>query len=306
MSFYYLATPYSRYIDGPEEAFREASRQCAVLVRAGVPVFSPIAMTHPVAEFGGIDPLDCETWLAVDRPMMDAAKGLIVCTMHGWQDSYGVSEEIRIFQGAGKPIVFMTPGVVPVELLLRRKVLGLVGYATAGKDAAAAALVQDGWLRVAFADAVREALLELDPLVMSGHKLSELLYRCDFQEAKRHGEVRRLLQRLGTEAGRNIHGQDCWVKIAERKMEETTADVVLTDVRFADEAAFVRKHGGTLVYIERPGVGPINGHVSDAGIGALKVQCDVAIHNDGSVEQLHERIREVVCDRHHPRQALAD
>jgi hypothetical protein len=292
--FWYLATPYSKFAAGTEAAFIEASKQAAILTAARVPVFSPIAHTHPVAIHGNLDPLDHTIWLEADRTFMEAAKGIIVCQMNGWAESYGVKFEIEAFERMQKPCLYMTPGVVPCELLLKRQVVGLVGYATAGKDAAAAALVQDGWLRVAFADAVREALLELDPLVMSGHKLSELLYRCDFQEAKRHGEVRRLLQRLGTEAGRNIHGQDCWVKIAERKIEATTANVVLTDVRFSDEAAFVRSLGGKLVYIERPGVGPVNGHVSDAGISALKTQCDVAIHNEGTVEELYAKIREVV------------
>jgi hypothetical protein len=225
---------------------------------------------------------------------MEAAKGIIVCQMEGWAESYGVQFEIEAFQKMCKPVLYMTPGVVPVELLLKRQVVGLIGYATAGKDEAARALIADGWLRVAFADAVREALLELDPLVMSGHKLSELLYRCDFQEAKRHAEVRRLLQRLGTEAGRNIHGNDCWVQIALRKIEATTANVVLTDVRFPNEAALVRSLGGKLVYIERLGVGPVNGHISDSGIGALKAECDIAIHNDGTVEALHAKIRQTI------------
>jgi hypothetical protein len=294
MSFYYLASPYSKFKPSPEAAFEEVCRQCAMLIKSGVPVFSPISHTHPLSKFGDIDPLDCDTWLAVDRPMMDAAKGLIVCMMEGWQDSYGVEEEIKSFKDAGKPILYMTPGVVPVELRLRRKMVGLCGYATAGKDAAAQALVACQWQRIAFADAVREALLELDPLVMPGHKLSELLYRCDFQEAKRHAEVRRLLQRLGTEAGRNIHGNDCWVKIAERKMEATTASVVFTDVRFASEVEFIRQQRGRLIWIERPGVGPVNAHVSDAGLSALKAQADACILNDGTLEELHAKLIDAV------------
>lgn len=290
MSYWYLASPYSKFQPSPQAAFEEIAHQCALLIKAGVPVFSPIAHTHPISQYGDIDPLDCDTWLAVDRPLMDAAKGLIVCCMDGWQVSYGVEEEIRIFSQAGKPILYMRPGVVPVELLSRRKVVALCGYATSGKDSAAQALIACGWQREAFADSVRESLLALDPLVMPGHKLSELLYRCDWDEAKRYAEVRRLLQRCGTEAGRNIHGHDCWVKIAERKIETTTKDIVFTDCRFPNEVEFVRSLRGRLIWIERPGVGPVNGHVSDSGLAALKAQADAVIVNDGGIEELHSKL----------------
>lgn len=58
MSFYYLATPYSRYAAGIEAAFQAASEQAAILVRHGIPVFCPIAHTHPIAIHGDIDPFD--------------------------------------------------------------------------------------------------------------------------------------------------------------------------------------------------------------------------------------------------------
>jgi hypothetical protein len=294
VSFYYLATPYSKYINGPERAFKEAAAQAAVLVRAGIPVFSPIAMTHPIAIEGDLDPLDHEIWLEADRTFMEAAKALIVCEMEGWAESYGVEEEIKAFRRMGKPVIYMTPGTVPLELRWRRKVVGLCGYATAGKDAAAQALVACGWERVAFADGVREALVALNPLFETNErrlwKAAEFLGQYKYEYAKTHAGLRHLLQRLGTEAGRNIHGNDCWIKLAERKIEATTKDVVITDCRFANEVEFVRSLKGRLIWIERPGVGPVNGHVSDAGLSALKEQADACIVNDGSLEELHAKL----------------
>jgi len=111
--FWYLASPYSKYAAGIEEAFRAICREAALLVAAGVPVFSPIAHTHPIAVHGEIDPLAHAIWLPADRPMMNAACGLIVCQMPGWEESYGIGVEVEHFQHAGKPIVFMRPGVVP-------------------------------------------------------------------------------------------------------------------------------------------------------------------------------------------------
>lgn len=116
MSFYYLATPYSKYSAGIEAAFAAASEQAAILTRAGVPVFSPIAHTHPIAIYGNLDPYDHVLWLEADRTFMEAAKALIICEMHGWQESYGIEQERKYFAGAGKPIIHMTPGIVPREL----------------------------------------------------------------------------------------------------------------------------------------------------------------------------------------------
>jgi hypothetical protein len=106
-AFYYLASPYSRFPDGPEAAFREVCRAAACLIRAGVRLYSPIAHTHPIATHGGIDPLDHSIWLPVDKPFMDAAAGLIVCKMPSWTASVGMAHEIEAFTEAGKPIVYM-------------------------------------------------------------------------------------------------------------------------------------------------------------------------------------------------------
>ncbi|NIA67764.1 DUF1937 family protein [Pelagibius litoralis] len=105
--YHYLATPYSKYPHGLEAAFQEASKAAALLVRAGVKVFSPIAHTHPVAVHGLIDPLDHDVWLPADKPLMDSATGLIVVKMETWEDSYGISVEIQEFKAAGKPISYM-------------------------------------------------------------------------------------------------------------------------------------------------------------------------------------------------------
>lgn len=113
MGFWYLATPYSKYPAGIEWAFIDACKETALLLRAGVPIFSPIAHTHPIAVHGNINPLDHEVWLPADRPMMDAACGLIVCKMETWEKSYGIGVEIETFKAAGKPVIYMTPGVVP-------------------------------------------------------------------------------------------------------------------------------------------------------------------------------------------------
>jgi hypothetical protein len=109
MKLWYLATPYTKHPDGIEAAWEEACRITAKLILANVPVYSPIAHTHPVAIHGGIDPLDHEIWLTADEPMMQAATGLMVAMMTGWEGSYGIGVEIEAFTRAGKPVVYLDP-----------------------------------------------------------------------------------------------------------------------------------------------------------------------------------------------------
>jgi hypothetical protein len=169
-----------------------------------------------------------------------------------------------------------------------RKLIGLVGYAGAGKDAAAAGLVAKGWERVAFADPLREMALAIDPMIpchasASSH-LSGYVAAVGWHNAKQHPEVRRLLQAIGTEAVRNVIGQDTWVNLARKKICDSTRSIVVTDVRFENEAAMIRRFGGVLVRIVREGVGPINGHASD--VASSTIDCHLQVTNNGTIEDL--------------------
>lgn len=104
--FWYVGTPYSRFPDGITTAFAAACKSTAALVRAGVPVFSPIAHSHPVALYGGLDPLDHAIWLPADAPLMKAAGGLIVVMLPSWRESVGLRHEIEAFEAADKPVIY--------------------------------------------------------------------------------------------------------------------------------------------------------------------------------------------------------
>lgn len=100
--FYYLATPYTKYPLGIETAFQHAACIAGNLVKQGYRVYSPIAHTHPLAVFAGINPLDHTIWLPFDETMMRACDAVIAAKMDGWETSYGVQHEIVTFLKAGK------------------------------------------------------------------------------------------------------------------------------------------------------------------------------------------------------------
>lgn len=174
-----------------------------------------------------------------------------------------------------------------------RKIIGLCGYYGSGKDEAAKALIAQGWHRIAFADPVRAMALVIDPLVDSYEddalgldtRLSRVVADRGWLEAKKIPEVRRLLQRIGTEAVRDVIGQDTWVQIAERSMP-ADKNIVFTDSRFANEIAMIRAHGGIVIRIDRPGNQPKQSHVSET----YPFTPDCTIINDGTIEELHQEI----------------
>lgn len=169
--------------------------------------------------------------------------------------------------------------------------IGLAGYATVGKDAVAEILVRDrGFTRVAFADAVREAVYTLDPQV-DGFTLRELVDGIGWDKAKAHTEVRRLLQAMGTELARKTWRDDFWVALLMDRY--TGQDWVVSDCRFINEVNAIQVMGGKVYRIERPGVGPINDHVSETGLDSF-TGFDDFILNHGTLEDLAVEVKRVV------------
>jgi uncharacterized protein DUF1937 len=114
VSYHYLATPYTKYPAGHDAAAADAAVQATILHEAGIPVFSPIVVGHAIHRYMPANvPRDGLFWIDFMRPFMDAARGLIVCRLESWEESYGIRVEVEIFQEAGKPIVYMEPGGVP-------------------------------------------------------------------------------------------------------------------------------------------------------------------------------------------------
>ncbi|MFI0985047.1 deoxynucleotide monophosphate kinase family protein [Streptomyces exfoliatus] len=175
--------------------------------------------------------------------------------------------------------------------------VGFAGAARSGKDAAAQALLSVGWSRRAFADKVKGFLAELDPIldVEADVRLRLALDEGSGWEAVKaaYPEVRRLLQRCGTDAGRRLLGEDVWVDALFRDYA-SRGPTVITDVRFPNEAEAIRARGGRVVAVQRPGQALITeaGHVSENALAGHLF--DGVIHNDGTVGQLHDRVTRLI------------
>ena len=113
----YLASPYSKYEGGLVNAFGDICRIAAEIVSAGVPIFCPIAHSHPIAFAGSLDPLSHDLWIPADRPLMNAADVLLIVKMAGWDKSHGVRIEVETFENAKKPIFTLDVTTFEVEPL---------------------------------------------------------------------------------------------------------------------------------------------------------------------------------------------
>lgn len=143
-----------------------------------------------------------------------------------------------------------------------------------------------GYTRVAFADAVRDLALAIDPRV-GVDRLSAIVKNIGWDEAKRLPEVRRLLQHIGGGVRDVIH-EDVWIAKALEKIDAIKGPVVVTDVRYQNEAEIIGSFGGVIIFISRPN-GPVDGngddHASETEIESTRAY-DMHIVNDGTVEDL--------------------
>jgi hypothetical protein len=98
---------------------------------------------------------------------------------------------------------------------------------------------------------------------------------------------RQLLQWMGTDVFRNSFGEDFWLKHMESNLT-SGASIVIADVRFQNEIDLIRKRGGIVVKVIRPLETKHDQHISELGIDALSG--DYEIMNDGSIEELHQKL----------------
>lgn len=77
------------------------------------------------------------------------------------------------------------------------------------------------------------------------------------------------------------------------KSQEIKGTVVITDVRYPNEAEMIRRNGGIVIRIDRPSLGPLTDtHASETSMELFEY--DDVIVNDGTIEQLYEKIEQVL------------
>ena len=178
------------------------------------------------------------------------------------------------------------------------KIIGLTGKAGVGKDTAADYLVEKyGFRKYSLAGPLKEMLKVIG-------------VSCDNRETKELPHPvfgvspRRMAQTLGTEWMRDRVATDGWLRLADqfiRDFKEFAANdknvpevhgVVFSDVRFENEAEFIRARG-TLVHVVRKAEA-VAEHASEAGV--VFRDCDRCLMNDRTIEITQRRIDDIMGD----------
>lgn len=139
-------------------------------------------------------------------------------------------------------------------------IVGLVGFIGQGKGTAGNLLAEHGFRRDSFAAPVKDAVAAIfgwDRALLEGDTDESRKFRetpCSFWSdvMGRDYTPREALQKMGTEAGRNVFHNDLWTRALEARIKESGAtNHVITDCRFPNEAKLIRELGGEVIEITR-------------------------------------------------------
>jgi hypothetical protein len=167
------------------------------------------------------------------------------------------------------------PPAIKKEETPKPVVVGFGHKKGSGKTRAADRLVTEhGFVRCSFADPLRQLALAVNPIIVPGMSLANILSRnrlrdivdaYGWQGAKdTYPEVRRTLQALG--AGVRQLSPTLWVDLAMLKAAASDKPVVFDDVRYPNEAEAIKKAGGIVVLINRPSLESTDTHESELAL----------------------------------------
>ena len=101
---------------------------------------------------------------------------------------------------------------------------------------------------------------------------------------------REILQKVGTDAMRNGFHSDIWVKCAYIQLKQynlSRGNIIITDIRFPNEAQMVRDMGGIVVYVDRD-IYQESVHESEKDLPLQYI--DTVLLNHGSLNDLEDQV----------------
>lgn len=305
----YLAGPMRGRPDNNFPAFHVAARE---LRQAGYTVVNPAELDGEEAANDAPSRADWCAYLKRDLKLLVDVDG--IATLDGWEESEGANLEVDVARRLDITAIGVDYWLTEARMRGRETLhddllVGLIGYAQAGKDSVADQLIAwHGFTGVAFADRLKALAFDIDPIVEvesmpnlaaptdtpvpvaarpSDYDEHDPIHAWDVVKSKEEG--RRFLQALGV-AARDHLDVDVWVDAAMRDVDEIDGPVVVTDVRFANEVRAIRERGGVIVQVHRPGVDAVNNHASEALARRAGQYADYTLHNDMELADLRWKV----------------
>ena len=179
------------------------------------------------------------------------------------------------------------------------KLIACHGLPGAGKDAFAKHIMKSGgWRRVAFAEPLKRGLEAMLGIPMEDIENPEIKNAPNYKFGR---SIRYMAQTIGTEWGRRLIIDSIWVDLAEEKIRKAWDEglgVIITDLRFENEAIRVHELGGKTIHIIRDNnkhtdesaKNGVASHPSDVVLSADYI--DYQLLNNGSLSEFYSE-----CER---------
>lgn len=212
--------------------------------------------------------------------------------------------------------------------IMTKKIVSFIGFAGSGKNACAEIAQRDfGYELETFARSVKDAVALIfgyDRDMLEGITEESRIWREKtdpfWTEKLKFSDFspRKALQLMGTEAGRDVFGEDLWVHTTFSRINKAPPDTkfVIADTRFPNEIDEIRKNNGLLVRVkrgpepvwfdtakavakEKPRWGMVDFYhdmarnypeIHYSEWAWTNAEFDATIENDGSLEDLREKV----------------
>lgn len=210
-------------------------------------------------------------------------------------------------------------------------IIGVCGFIGSGKDTVADYLVNfHEFRRESFANTLKDAVSAVfgwDRTLLEGRtkEAREWREQVDPWWAERldmpNLTPRLMLQLWGTEVCRRGFHDDIWIASLENKIRTSKDDVVISDCRFPNEIAAIKKAGGIVVWVKRGELPEWYRDACDANAGEkcarsatakegmeqrgihasewawLGTKFDATLDNNGTIDELYTQVKSLVLNR---------
>lgn len=200
-----------------------------------------------------------------------------------------------------------------------KPLIGICGAAGSGKDTLAQGIAaMDVYFVYSLADPIKaaiNAMFGFGPVHWEDRDWKEKpipwLSEPDFEGVAYPISPRTLAQTLGTQWGREMVDPEIWLKIADHKFQKISnvgrlesgrimgLGMIVPDIRFENEARWIRENDGLLLKVVRPGQETIseNSHATETGLDILCPELiDAVVTNDAPPSKMIMEARRILWE----------
>ena len=181
--------------------------------------------------------------------------------------------------------------------MIKKILIGLTGKAGSGKSTIAQHLVdRHHFARISLADPIRNGIAAMFPIP------TNCLIDRDLKEQPHSAlcgkSPREAMQSLGTEWGRRMIGDNIWLHVAQHKIDytrdiETIRGIVVDDIRFENEADWIRNQGCEIWHVIRTD-NPNGTHIKHESENGVTCKNEIELHNTADIDSILSEVDRLI------------